>query len=134
MTQKLTRENVAALIEAYWEWQLDHDPLHIADALLGELEPGETQVLPPCPESCDLGNLAVAVFTARAAMRKAYSLLTTGKIPCPGEYHDHVKLTLRELEDACLSCSNVIYWMEQRGLAESLPPTPPPASPEGGVQ
>jgi len=133
MTQPLTREQIMAVVDAYNEWLISHDLGGVADNLMEEWNMAGVKVEPSSPASANLADLAVAVFTSRAAMRKAYQLIIQADFPTEGNSQSLAFVTVRELQDAILNCTNVIYWLEHQGVAEVIPPTCPPASPEGGA-
>lgn len=120
------------VITAFADWLMENTE-HIAADLVSEQEE-LGRVVPEAPSAQHICNGAavLAVFTARAAMRKAVMWFAESSAWNAEGRQEFLTAALAELQDAITNCNNALYHLnapQGPGIAEYLTD---PDAPQGG--
>lgn len=132
MTRKIDIPLADTVIKAFADWLFDHTEI-VAAELVGDLdELGRVVAEDSSPAHICNGAAVLAVFTARAAMRKAVLWFSRSTEWSADEKKEFLTSTMRELQDAITNCNNALYHLnapQGPGIAEYLTD---PDAPKGG--
>lgn len=132
MSSKLTIADLDAVLREFCVWLVQNTE-NVAAELSSEMT--DTQpIVPVEATTADLkaGVVVLAVFTARAAMRKAIKWFEDSKQMKPKEQIDYLLTTMQDLLAAISNCDRALYHLNAPagpGLAEYLTD---PEAPKGG--
>lgn len=132
MATKIDIPITDTVITAFAEWLLEHTEIMAAE-LVGEMDQNDTVVVSePSPQHICNGAAVLAVFTARAAMRKAIMWFNESPGWNADEKQEFLTAALAELQDAITNCNNALYHLnapQGPGIAQYLTD---PDAPKGG--
>lgn len=132
MSSKLTIADLDEVVRSFAAWLVVNSE-DVAAELSNEM--ADTQpIVPVEPTTADLkaGVIVVAMFTARAAMRKTLKWFEASMQWKESDKREFLTTTVQELLDAIVNCDNVLYHLNAPagpGLAEYLAD---PADSKGG--
>src|SRR4051812_13917886 len=109
MTSKLTMPQIETVIEAFSLW-LTENSENVAAELSQELaDTAPIVVAEATTADLKAGVVVLAVFTARAAMRKTLKWFEASMQWNEADKKEFLTVTVRELLDAIVNCDNVLY-------------------------